>query len=140
MPPVTTDSRKLRIIRLEVAMAGFFFLLWGVGLFAAKGWVPLAGKLPLDLYSLYSLASVMGWISGNIYVARVRSLPRYRKRVLLNYLFGPPSFLFVLRSMAPSSTQEAAPLVPLFSFMVYSLLFLVPVTLKVDPGRRPWKQ
>lgn len=127
---MSPDSEGLQIVRLELWLAGLFFLLWGMGLLAARGWIDLAGGAPLDLYTFYSLASVLGWIAGNIYVARVRSLPVYRKRVLLNYLFGPPSLLFLLRLMAPESDQRAAPLVALFSFMVYALLFLVPVTLK----------
>jgi hypothetical protein len=36
--------------------------------------------------------------------------------------------------MAPVADQRAAPLVPLWAFGVFSILFLVPVTMKF-PGR-----
>jgi hypothetical protein len=43
---------------------------------------------------------------------------------------GPPSLLYILRALAPQAVQHAAPLVPLYSFVVYALFFLVPVTLR----------
>ena len=42
----------------------------------------------------------------------------------------PTPFLFLIRALAPLSIQQAAPLVPIYSFGVYSLFFLVPVTLR----------
>lgn len=124
-------------LRVEIALATTFFLTWSVALLGLWRVLPLAGILDLDLYRLYSVAAVLGWLSGNIYVLRRRSLPLQasRRRLLITYFLGPVSFVYILRALASLSTQEAAPFVPLYSFMVYGLFFLVPVTLRVT--RRP---
>ena len=57
-----------------------------------------------------------------------------RRRFLLIYYLGPPAILGLLRSMAPWADQHAAPFVPLYAFGVFSILFLVPVTMKFPVG------
>jgi hypothetical protein len=99
--------------------------------------VPLPGNLDLGLYPFYGLAACTGWLSGNVYVARARGWPRdVRRRLLLVYLVGPPGVLYVLRAMAPAAEQTAAPMVPIYGFFVFAVLFLVPVTLHGSTPRR----
>jgi hypothetical protein len=93
--------------------------------------VALAGSLPLTLYSYYGVAVALGWAFGIIYVRRTWGLPTpIRRRFLLIYYLGPPAILGLLRSMAPWADQRAAPFVPLYAFGAFSILFLVPVTMK----------
>lgn len=111
-------------------------LAWMAALFGYLNWIPLAGKVPLGLYAYYSFAVALGWICGNVYVwrSRKRTKGRLGGRLLVIYLLGPPSVLFLLRTLAPARVQEAAPLAATWAFGVYVILFLVPVTLK--PARR----
>ena len=112
------------------------WLLAVLGLFRI---LPLAGTFDLDLYRLYSVAAVLGWVSGNIYMARRRNLPpgtRWNKRVLLAYLLGPPGMVYLLRSLASIYEQESAPFVPIYSLGVYVIFFLVPVTLRATAPPR----
>jgi len=101
----------------------------------------LAGLVDLGLYPLYSVAAVLGWLAGNVFVVRLRSPDsrRHRRRLLLVYLLGPPAFVYLLRVAAPLATQTAAPLVPLYAFAVYGVFFLVPVSFRgmQRPPRRP---
>lgn len=119
------------MIRLEIALLGFFFACWGLAALGQFGIFGLAGALPLSLYPLYTIAVALGWISGNVYVLRSRTVPtRLRRRVLAVYLLGPPGILYLLRAMAPRAEQQAAPLVPVFAFGVFAVLFLVPIVLR----------
>lgn len=62
---------------------------------------------------------------------RTRSLPKaIRCRMLLVYLLGPPSLLYILRSMDLITSQAMVPLAPVFATGVFAILFLVPVTLR----------
>ncbi len=125
-------ARNSRLARLELGLLAVFSAIWLLTILAGLGLVPLAGTFSLDLYRLYSIAAVLGWVAGNIYVSRVSALPgkRFRKRFLLCYLVGPPSIVYLLRALAPQATQQAAPMVPIYSFAVYALFFLVPLTLR----------
>ncbi|HVR28734.1 MAG TPA: hypothetical protein VMS86_04305 [Thermoanaerobaculia bacterium] len=125
------------MLRFEPLLVAFFLAAWLVDLLAILGLVELQGSLDLGLYPLYSTAAAIGWISGNIYVARSRGLPEaLRRRILLVYFLGPPGIVYLLRAMAPAEAQQAAPLVSLFAFGVFSALFLVPVLLPRPPARR----
>ena len=80
-------------------------------------------------------SSPAAWGFGILYVQRTRRLAApLRRRLLLIYYLGPPALLVLLRAMAPVAYQREAPLVPLWAFGVFSILFLVPVTMKF-PGR-----
>ncbi len=127
------SSERLAQLQLEIVLLGVFSASWLLAILVLLRLVPVAGLLDLDLYSFYSLAAALGWVSGNVYVLRRQRLPadRYRKRLLLSYLLGPPSVLYILRALAPRAVQSAAPLVPIYAFVVYCLFFLVPVTLRV---------
>lgn len=119
------------IKRREVILLGLFLACWAMSLLSFTGIVPLAGSLPLSLYNYYGVAVALGWAFGILYFRRTYGLPTpVRRRFLLIYYLGPPAILGVLRSMAPLEDQGAAPLVPLYAFVVYSILFLVPVTMK----------
>ena len=91
---------------------------------------PFAGLLPLSLYQFYGLAAFLGWLSGNVYVHRSRGAPKsVRRRIWLIYFLGPLGILYLLRSMAPVTTQAAVPLAPIYGCGVFAILFLVPLTL-----------
>lgn len=125
------------MIRLEIALVGLFFACWALAAFGNLGLVGLAGALPLSLYPLYSIAAALGWISGNVYVMRSRTVPRrFRRRVLWVYFLGPPGIVYLLRAMAPAHEQLGAPLVPVYALGVFAVLFLVPVVLKPPRRRR----
>lgn len=124
-------------LKLELALLGFSATTWLVAILGQLGLLPLAGTFHLDLYPLYSLATVLGWVAGNVYVTRKRLLPpnRYRRRLLMSYFFGPPGLLYLIRALAPREIQNLAPLAWVYALGVYSIFFLVPVTLKVQPRR-----
>ena len=118
-------------MRLELGVIAFFSVAWLLAIGMNLGLLSVAGTLDLDLYSLYSIAAALGWLSGNFYVNRKRHYPdHWRLRLFMNYLLMPLSVPYVLRSLASLPVQQAAPLVPVYSFCVYSLFFLVPVTLR----------
>jgi hypothetical protein len=133
---VTTETARGEVGRLELALLGLFLACWVLRVLSFAGAVSLAGSLPLSLYSFYGVAVALGWGFGILYVVRTRDLPvRTRRLFLLIYYLGPPAVLSLLRGMAPAADQRAAPFVPLWAFGVFSVLFLVPVTMKF-PLRR----
>jgi len=102
-----------------------------VALFVQLTGLPFAGSLPMGLYQFYGVAAFLGWLSGNVYVYRTRGLPgALRRRILLVYLLGPPGIFYILRSMAPITSQIAVPLAPVYATAVFAMLLLVPVTLR----------
>jgi hypothetical protein len=132
---VTTETARGDVGRLEIALLGLFLACWVLRVLSFFRVVDLAGSLPLSLYSFYGVAVAMGWGFGILYVVRTRGMPsRLRRLFLLIYYLGPPAVLSLLRGMAPHLDQSAAPFVPLYAFGVFSVLFLVPVTMKF-PGR-----
>jgi hypothetical protein len=122
--------------RHEPILLALFLVCWAIDLAVLLGLIELAGNLPLTLYGLYSVAVALGWLFGNLYVRRARGLSAtLRRRLLVLYFLGPPSLLNLLRSMTPLDFQKEAPLVPLYAFGVFAILFLVPVTLIKPPAR-----
>ena len=120
---------------LELGLLGVFLAVWTVALASLVGLLPASGLLDLNLYQLYGVAAALGWVSGNVYVARSRRFPTpLRRRILLIYLLGPPGMIYLLRSLASFEVQAAAPLAAVYGSGVYFVLFLVPVTLK-SPAR-----
>ena len=118
-------------MRLEVILLAMFLACWAMVLLHLVGVVPMAGTLDLGMQGLYTTAVAAGWLVGNVYVRRSRSLPRaLRSRLQLIYVVGPPGLLALLRAMAPAEVQAAAPLVPLYAGIIYAILFLVPVSLR----------
>ena len=90
----------------------------------------LAGRQPRSLaLPLYAIAALAGWLAGNVYLRRRQGMPpSVTRRLLVVYLFGPPSIPFLLRAMAPASEQAAAPFVPLYAVAICVVFFFVPVT------------
>lgn len=122
-----------RGVRFELFLSVGFSAIWLLAVLGLFRILPLAGTFDLDLYRLYSVGAVLGWLSGNIYIMRRRILPdsgAWKKRLLLAYLLGPSGMIYLLRALASPSLQQAAPFVPLYGMAVYMLFFLVPVTLR----------
>lgn len=131
--PTEKASKAARLkLRYEIWLLSFFSVAWVVVFLAFAGLLPLAGVIELDLYRLYSVAAVLGWTAGNVYMLRRATLPGglFGKRLLGVYGVGPLSILFLLRALAPPAVHAAAPFVPIYSACVFSLFFLIPVTLK----------
>jgi hypothetical protein len=123
----------------ERSLLGLFSACWIVALLELFGALRLAGGWPLSLYGLYGTGAFLGWVAGNVWVQRRRRVARPLARwLLMVYLFGPPSLLYLLRALAPAEHRAAAPLVPLYAFVVYAIFFLVPVSLPPRP-RRPFE-
>ena len=124
-------ERSSEITRGDTIFLGLFLACWVFSILSFTRVVGFAGSLPLSLYGYYSVAVALGWGFGIVYVRRTWGLPTpIRRRFLLIYYLGPPAILALLRSMAPLDYQRVAPLVPLYAFGVFSILFLVPVTMK----------
>jgi len=123
--------------RFEVVFLALFLACWAVNLLIGLRLVPMAGSVNLSLYTLYGVAVALGSLAGNIYARRRRGLPPPARRLLLLvYYLGPPAVVLLLRAMAPLEVQRAAPLVPLYALVVFSIFFAVPLTLKLpEPGR-----
>lgn len=119
--------------RIEVPLFGLFFACWVLAVLHNLGIVGLAAVLDLSLYQLYSVAAVLGWVSGNVYVVRRRHLPpEYRKRAAALWLVGPQGIPALLRTLAPAESLAAAPAVPLYALGVGAVFFCVPLVF----GRR----
>lgn len=124
--------------RAEQSLLGFFSACWIVVVAHFFGLLPLAAGPDLSLYTLYTVGAVLGWLAGNVWMARRRRLGPPRARgLLVLYLFGPPSLLYLLRALADPARQAAAPLVPLWAFCVYGVFFLVPVVFRPKPPPEP---
>jgi hypothetical protein len=126
-------------VAIELGLLGLFLALWTVALAALLGFLPTAGLLNLSFYQLYGVAAFLGWLAGNVFVYRTRGTPRaLRRRLILIYFLGPPGFIYLLRSLADLEVQTAAPFAAIYACGIFSIFFLVPVTLKTSatPRRR----
>jgi len=130
-PPRPPGPSREDVTRGDTILLGLFLACWALTVLTYARVVDLAGSLPLTLYSYYGVAVCLGWTFGIVYVRRTWGFPRpLRRRFLLVYYLGPPAILGLLRAMDPLADQRAAPFVPLYAFGVFSILFLVPVTMK----------
>ncbi len=135
---------------LETVILSSSLAAWSVGILAQLGVLQWNLTFELVLYPLYVLAAFTGWFFGNVYVHRLRPEPGSagrrlggivlriaRSRLLfVLYLFGPPGWLYLVRSMARREQLEAMPLVPILTFGVYAALFFVPVMLRSSAAPR----
>ncbi|MDE2850804.1 MAG: hypothetical protein OYL92_05910 [Acidobacteriota bacterium] len=143
---------------LETVILSSSLAAWSVGILAQIGILRWNLTFELELYPLYILAAFAGWFFGNVYVHRSGRERRFSGRALdevilevahtrllfVLYLFGPPGWLYLIRSMARREQLEEMPLVPILTFGVYAALFAVPVLLrgtaaprrKLELGRR----
>jgi hypothetical protein len=117
--------------RLQVIFAALFAACWLAAILGAVDAAPLAGTLDLGFYPLYSLAMLAGSAAGNVYAWRAWRLEgAERRRLLALCVAGPPGLVTMLRAMAPQAAQDAAPLVPLWAFLVFAVFFLVPLLVR----------
>jgi hypothetical protein len=115
------------MLRTEAVVGGFFLATWLVAIVYSLGLVDRHGTFPLDLYGLYVLAASFGWVMGNLYVLRLRSLdPRLRRRFLGLYLIVPAGAVALVRALSPEEWRAAAPLAGLYSLCVYTIFWFVP--------------
>jgi hypothetical protein len=121
--------------RLEPVLVGLFSASWLVGLACAFDLVPGRPELALTYYALFGTAALLGWLAGNVYVRRAQARPRiWRRLLLVTYLCGPPGIVYFLWALGPAQARLAAPLIPLYSFLVFGIFFLVPVLLRPRPA------
>ncbi len=137
-------QRDVRHGLLETIVLSSSLAAWSVGILAQIGVLRWNLTFELALYPLYILAAFTGWFFGNVYVQRrgpVRHAGRRRlddvilqvartRLLFVLYLFGPPGWLYLVRSMARREQVEAMPLVPILTLGVYAVLFAVPVLLR----------
>ncbi len=126
--------------RFELFLAALCGACWIVILLDALRVVYLENHLPLGLYPLYAIAGLAGSFAGHAFMSRSRGLPlAERRRLLLVYVGGLPVIPILVRLMAPTVDQEAAPLVPLWCVFVFAVFTIVPLSLRrpVEPGRGP---
>ncbi len=121
----------MKVGRFEVVLLAACFASWAVVLAHLMNWVALAAVHGLDFYRFYSVSAIGGWFFGNVCLYRRRRLHASRRLVAI-YLLGPPGLLHLLWVMGPSDLQAIAPLVPLYGLAIYSIFFLVPLTLTKD--------
>jgi hypothetical protein len=121
------------VLRTEAVVGGFFLATWVVALVYVLGWLGPPG-LALSFYGLFVFSAAFGWVIGNLFAIRLRSLagspPARRRRFGATYLAVPAGAVALARAMAPTALREAAPLAGWLALGVYTVFFMVPVTLR----------
>lgn len=121
--------------RLDLALAGIFLGAWLLA--AAFLFVPgLSSGALVPPGGLFPWSAVVGWLSGNLYVAGTRHAAALRRLLLALYLGGPPGLVWLYWSLVPKVDRLTDPLAPLWGLGILAVLFLVPVALRGFP-RRP---
>jgi hypothetical protein len=129
------------MIPVERTLLAAFTACWAVVVLDLAGILPLHGRQDLSLYALYGTAAALGWVAGNVWIARTRAGrrrgadPLLRRRLLFLWLLGPPSLVTLLRAMASPDRQLEAPLAALWAFGVYVIFFMVPVSFAPERTR-----
>lgn len=121
--------------RFDAGVAGLCLGAWLV----ASGFLWLGdGRAPrlVGPGALFPAAAVLGWLSGNLYVARRRRGAGRRRTLLAVYLGGPPGILWLLWAGFEPAERLANPLAPLWALGVFGVFFLVPFSLRRFPGGR----
>ncbi|MEM6454098.1 MAG: hypothetical protein AAF772_03295 [Acidobacteriota bacterium] len=99
--------------------------------------VGLRGTVAFDLYTFFSAAAALGWVAGNVYLARLRRRAAVRTQLRAIYLIAPPGLLFAAWALLPLALQQRAPFSPFYALAVYALFLCVPLTLRPPRLRRP---
>lgn len=124
--------------RLETVLLGLFGACWVVLVLTYAGVVRLAESLPLGLYPLYGAAGMLGSLAGNLAVWRsIGVTPEDWRRLKLVYYVGPSSLPMLLRALAPLEVRAAAPFAGLWAVGVYTIFYLVPVSMRRVKPRPP---
>ena len=130
---MTAPDASADLGRLEAILLGLFLACWALSLLAS----PACWRSPAACRWRSTATTAWRWRWAGGSASSTCSGPGgsrpVRRRFLLIYYLGPPAILDLLRAMAPLADQRAAPFVPLYAFGVFSILFLVPVTMKF-PG------
>ncbi|KAB2966373.1 MAG: hypothetical protein F9K18_05705 [Thermoanaerobaculia bacterium] len=124
-------------MRTETVIGGFCLAAWVVAGLYVAGWLGPPG-LALSFYGLFSFSAAFGWVVGNLFVMRARTLPeaaaKLRRRFLALYLIVPAGVVALVRAMAPPELRRAAPLAGALAMAIYLVFFFVPYSLR---PRRP---
>ena len=124
-------------MRLEFGILAFLLVCWLLFFSLAVAGYPLAGTLRVGLYPLYGLAVFTGWLVGNLIVYRSKDRSAsFRRRLILGFLLCPGGLFYLLWSLAPESTREAAPFAPLYAAVIFGIFFLVPVSFRKSSSQR----
>lgn len=124
--------------RLELFLAGLCGACWVVILLDVARIIHLENHLVLGLYPLYAVAGFAGSFAGHAFVSRSKGLSLAQsRRLLLVYVAGLPVVPVLLRMMAPTVDQEAAPLVPLWCIFVFAVFTIVPLTMRRPAASAP---
>ena len=129
------------MLRTETVLGGFFLATWVVAGLYVLGWLEPPG-LALSFYGLFSFAGAFGWVMGNLFVLRSRTLaalpPGVRRRLFALYLLVPAGLVALARAMAPVELRRAAPLAGWLALSIYLVFFFVPWSLpRTPPGGSP---
>lgn len=117
--------------RFESILFAFFLACWATSVLHLLGVVHLGDRLAVSLRGVFATAAAVGWIAGNVYVARRRDQPApVRRKLLLIYLFHPPSLGVLVWSMMPSNIQHFTPMAPLYCVVMSLIFFCVPLLLR----------
>jgi hypothetical protein len=79
---------------------------------------------------IFPYAAMLGWLAGNVYVARRRSRAMSRRALLAIYLGGPPGLIWLFWTIIPTSLRVTSPIAPPLALGIFGIFFLVPVTLR----------
>jgi hypothetical protein len=115
--------------RFEVVVGGICAVVWLLATVLLWVGAPALGRYPPPR-SLFSFAVVLGWVAGNVFMARVRQRALSRRALLALYLGGPPGLIWLLWAFVPAPQQAVAPLAPILSLGIFGIFFLVPVTIR----------
>ena len=124
--------------RLETVLLGLFGAFWVVLVLAYLGVVHLAVTLPLTLYELFGTAGMVGTLAGNLAVWRSIGVDvEVWRRLKVIYYVGPACLPMLVRALAPLELRVAAPFAALWAVGVYSVFYLVPVSMRRVPRPPP---
>jgi hypothetical protein len=118
--------------RLEAIVAGICLGAWTLAtLFLALGSGGIDRFVPPR--AIFPFAAALGWLAGNIYVARMRSKAMSRRALLAIYLGGPPGLIWLFWTIIPTALRLTSPIAPLLALGIFPIFYLVPVTLRRRP-------
>ena len=118
--------------RVEASVAGLCAGAWLLAAaFLALEGLERGAFLPAGF--LFPLAAIVGWLAGNLYVARRKGSRSSRRLLLSLYLGGPPGFVWLYWALVPRWARMLNPVAPLWALAILAIFFLVPVTLRGLP-------